>query len=299
MLRDFWTKKIARMVRNIEAGKTPVPITALYVLGAYANGEIDPTELDIIVIHPEPTPELLAATQKNRTQAPRSFMTLLAGGMRQFESEMFKALRRPGERINISRGYELRQALPSKNDPYQAIHLVWSPTDRDWQGNIARIAVPAGYHSLAQPPAIQLPDSLAEDAYYLSQLIGSQEIQMTRIPLKDLPQLDMDQALEFLADPSLLDRWGVNTKPLFPYACAWLTTQNITKALACDGCIVFDHQFRFRIQVGKPYFRKMVKHFDRMELEKQCYIPFLKKGYAKEVCVFERGQAWTPTQEGS
>lgn len=292
MVRDWWIKKLHRIITDIEAGKTPVPIREIYVCGAFARGELDPAELILIVIHDELSSELI--TQYQQKQPARSLVSALTSGIKQFERHLLKVLRRPTERIEIYHSTRLEFAYFPTTSRLEGLLFLWSPSDRDWQAKIAAIPIPAALQ--ASPPAvIQLPDALREEADYLTQLVTLEQLCVQRIPLEALPPMSMEAALGFLAAPECLDFWGVQTRLLFPYACAWLSTQNIWKAMASDGCIVFDHDIRFRIQVGKPHFRKMMTLFDRTDLEKQCYIPFLKRGFPKELIVMERGTAWKPT----
>lgn len=296
MVRDWWTKKLQRIIGDIEAGKMPVSLKELYVCGAFARGELDPSELILIVIHDEPSPTLIEQYRLQSKQPARSIMAALSSGIRQFERHLCKVIRRPTEHIVIHHGTHLNQAYAPTSKQLEGLVLLWSPSDRDWRGKIASIPVPDALHPVRQMhAAIQLPNSLQEEADYLTQKITLDQLRLQRVPLEALPPMSMEEAQRFLAAPEHLDFWGVHTKPLFPYACAWLRTQNVWEAMATDGCIVFDHEFRFRLQLGKPYFRKMVLHFDRLALEKQCYLPFQKQGYPKELFVLERGSAWTPT----
>lgn len=135
MKRNQWIEIISRIINDIEDGRTPVPVTELYAIGPFARGEADPQVLDLIVIHDEPSDKLLESYRKEM-KSSRSVISQLAGGMRRFEQLMLASLCRKGEHINIHRGYELCQALPSTGHQKQDILLIWSATDRDWQAKL-------------------------------------------------------------------------------------------------------------------------------------------------------------------
>lgn len=298
MLRDNWTKKLGRIVGDIEAGKTPAPVTELYVFGSYARGALEPNDLDLVVIHEAPTAAILEPFQKKADSQARSYLDSLYGGVSRFEAQLRKAIRRPGERIDILSGSALKYACASRTIPQDELRLVWSQEDRDWQSKIASLPIDpkAGTAPRDEFISPKLAQTLATDVRFVTGLLVQQRLVLTRIPVDSLQGPQYQPPPESLPDEYLLRDWGTNAKAHYPFACAWLTSQGIQRIIITGRCQVFDDQFRYRVHIGKLNFMKMIDIFTRTELHQQCLIPFFKKGYSRELLVFERGPNWKSTQ---
>jgi predicted nucleotidyltransferase len=79
MNRETWTKKLARIIADIEAGKTPAPVRELYIFGSYARGTLECRDLDLVVVHEEPSTKLMDELKKKAEATARTFLEALAG----------------------------------------------------------------------------------------------------------------------------------------------------------------------------------------------------------------------------
>jgi predicted nucleotidyltransferase len=70
MNREQWTKKLVRIVTDIEAGRTPAAVRELYVFGSYAHGAVECKDLDLVVIHDEPPAELIEKLKSFPSTSP-------------------------------------------------------------------------------------------------------------------------------------------------------------------------------------------------------------------------------------
>jgi predicted nucleotidyltransferase len=299
MHRDRWTQKLARMVAAIEAGNTPVPVLQLYVFGSFARGALNPNDLDLIIIHEEPGPELLDTIQ--RTSQPRTysyFDSLVAARVR-FEARLRKSLRRPAEKMDILLGTSLSFVQTSQSVPFDEIRLIWSQDDRDWCAKLD--AIPLNPHAGRAPRnefvSPKLAQALPQDVLFITQKLAEKQLALTRVPFEALHGDECQPRPGSLPDDSFLDDWGVNAMKYYPVACAWLTSQGAHRILVTHQCELFDDLFQHRVQLGKLHLIKMNTLFDRAGLRKQCLIPFFKKGDIKELLVFERGPAWRSANE--
>lgn len=294
MQRDLWTKKLTRIISDIEAGKPPVPVRELYVFGSYARGALQPNDLDIVVIHDEPSAMLLESFQKKADSHARSYLDSLYGGISRFEAQLRKALRRPGERIDILSGSNLHQACSSRTVPQDELRLVWSHQDRDWQSKLDSIPLDSQAGTAPRDEFIspKLAQALAEDVKYVTGLLVQQQLTLLRVPADSLVGQQFQPSSESLPDDNQLRDWGKVAKEHYPFARAWLTSQGIQKFIATGRCELFDIQFRYRVHLGKMNLLKMIDIFKRSQVYKQCLIPFFKRGYSRDLLVFERGPRW-------
>ncbi|MFO0811636.1 MAG: nucleotidyltransferase domain-containing protein [Gemmatales bacterium] len=296
MQRDRWTEKLARIVADIEAGNTPVPVLQLYVFGSYARGALNPNDLDLVIIHEEPSTELLGAMQQAIKTRTYSYLDSLMGARVRFEARLRQSLRRPGEKMDLLTGTSLYHVLTSHAVPPDELRLLWAADDRDWRTKVDAISLNAHAGTAPRSEFIspKLAQSLPQDVLFITQKLAEQHLILTRIPLDTLEGDEFQPPPGSLPDEYFLSNWGVKAKKCYPYACAWLTSQQSNRILITHQCELFDDLFQYRVQLGKLNLLKMNRLFDRVTLRKQCLIPFFKRGSARELLVFERGPQWKP-----
>jgi predicted nucleotidyltransferase len=279
MNRGDLTKKLQRMIGSIEAGKTPALVKELFVFGSYARGALQPNDLDLVVIHDPPSAKLMEELKQQanaKAKTPRDF---LYGAQLRFLTLMRSSLRRAGERIDIVLGCALEQALGPRRIPRDELRLLWSAADRDWQSKVAAIGVDlhAGTAPRSEFIAPKYAGASLSDVAYVTSLIQQRRLRLTRIPIESLSVLD-EPTPSAPFEEYLLRSWGVKARAHYPYAKAWLRIQKIKKPIITARCELFDDQYYYRVQLGRLHLRKMVSHFQRAALRKQCLIPFFRKG---------------------
>jgi predicted nucleotidyltransferase len=295
MHRDEWTKKLARIVSDIEAGKIPVPVQKLYVFGSYARGALEPKDLDLIVIHEKPSSDLMEELQKKADATARTHWDHLAGPQLRLRGLVSKALRRPAENIDILVGPDLQSVFVGRPLTEAELVLLWSANDRDWQTKIFAISVdplagPAARSHFISPKYAQMTVEAVE---HTTGLLEQRILVLTRIPVETMTGVNCSFLGNSLAIPRRVFRWGKKTQKVLPYAISWLKTQKATKIVSHEQGELWDEQRRCRVQIGPLYFSWMTSLFeDEPGLQYQCLIPHFRRDYAKELLVFERGPSW-------
>ena len=136
MNRHQSTKILVRMIETIEAEQTPAEVRELYVFGSYARGAMEPDDVDIVVIHGEPPPELMKALQAKVDENARTFFEQLTGAEKRFQAAMRRAFRKPGERVDLIVGRNLDEIVRMYRFDHSDLILLWSKADREWQANL-------------------------------------------------------------------------------------------------------------------------------------------------------------------
>src|SRR5262245_16599877 len=98
MDRQIATRQIERIVQAIEGEKFPTTVRELHVFGSYARGALNPSDLDLILVH-DPAPELLERLKAALVEKYGKNVMCWPRGQwpeRKFESMMRGVVRRPG-----------------------------------------------------------------------------------------------------------------------------------------------------------------------------------------------------------
>ena len=88
MYREQWTKKLIRMITDVESLRTPAQVRELYVFGSYARGAQECKDLDLVIVHEEPPVKLMEKLKKKAKAKGRSFLDRLAGHETRFKAMM-------------------------------------------------------------------------------------------------------------------------------------------------------------------------------------------------------------------
>jgi predicted nucleotidyltransferase len=292
MNREQWTKKLARIVADIESGKTPAPVRELYVFGTYARGALECKDLDLVVVHEEPPTELMEDLKKKAEATARSYLEALAGNQSRFKALMGKALRRPGEDMDILMGSDLAAILKGRAIEQSDLRLVWSSDDRDWQMKLQAIPLDAQAGSAPRDQFMspKLAQAGEEDVKCVTTLLREQALTLTRIATNTLEVEELSEEWKAHCDRR---RWGKKLQTLIPFAFAWVAGQKMDCIDIREHGEIWHPERHVRIQLGRLYLYWMVHLFqDQLKLRTQCLIPYFRRMYAKELFVFERGPAW-------
>lgn len=294
MDREKWTKKLERIVRDVEGGKLPADIKAIYVFGSYARGAVECRDLDLIVVHDAPPKSLTDELTRRAEATARTTFERLCGPQKRFHGLMSKALRRPGEDMDILIGQELASILNGRSITRSDLVLLWSTTDRDWRGNLDVISVDPNACSAPRDMFIapKLAQASPEDVIRATQLIHKQVLKLTRIAVDTLT---IEKLSDKWTEEFARRRWGKKLLSLVPVGFFWLAMHPIESVDVREHGNLWDPDRRICVQLGKFNLFWMARQFERSQiLERQCLVPFFRKAYPKELFVFERGPAWGP-----
>jgi predicted nucleotidyltransferase len=292
MKREQWTKKLERIVADIEAHKTPAPVRELYVFGSYARGAPECKDLDLVVIHEPPSKKTMDALKKKSDAKARSFFERLVGPQRRFEAQMRRTVQRPGEDMDILLGPDLATALNARSVKETELHLIWSAKDRDWQRKLREITVNANAGPAPRDHFIspKLAQSDEEDVKCVTTLLDDKALALTRVAVESL---EVEKLTDDWKQQFDRRRWGKRLQTLLPYAFAWIPSQKVDCIDVREHGVIWDPQRHVRVQLGRLFLYWMFRLFqDQPELRVQCLIPFFRQAYPKELLVFERGPAW-------
>jgi predicted nucleotidyltransferase len=295
MNREQWTKKLARIIADIEAGRTPAAVREVYVFGSYARGAVECKDLDLVVVHEEPPVDLMDELRKKAKAAARTILESLAGHERRFNGLMGKALRRPGEDIDILMGRDLGSILQGMSIRASDLRLVWSVADRAWQEKLQGIPIDARAGAAPRDQFIS-PKHARTDVQaveHVTALLREGSLKLTRIATETVDLRKSRRWTEDWADTLWLDQWGKKSLALLPYACAWLEGKKVKELDIKERGEIWDAEQRFRVQLGRLHLYWMVNLFEaEHKLKEQCLIPHARRGYGKELLIFERGPNW-------
>jgi predicted nucleotidyltransferase len=294
MQREFWTNKLARIVADIEAGKTPSPVRELYVFGSYAHGALECRDLDLVVIHDPPTADLVKELMRKAKANPQNMVERYGGWTSRFDAMMRRVICRPGEEIDLLMGADLDKALDGKKIKKENLYLVWSSVDRDWEGKLSAIRIdpsagPAPRDTFISP---KLAEAREEEIIQIGNLVRDQALILTKI---DIANLEVEKLTPDWLELFSRRRWGKRIQALIPPAFAWLGLEKIECIWPTTetGEIWEMPNRKVRIQLGRFQLYWMLGLFKaEPRLTKQCLVPHFRRAYPKELFVFERGPNW-------
>jgi hypothetical protein len=293
--RDKFTEKLVRIVKAIEGGAMIAPVRSLYVFGSYSRGAIECGDLDLILIHEPFERKAELAAFRHYKREHHSDDEAEHKARKKLKGDFIRALRKPGERIQILLETDFARAIESINTvkPTEP-KLIWSHDDRNWEAKLAEIepdpnAGPAPRNHLFPLP--RLRDDLST-MNIVMMLISTQKLTVEHISVEDVElNLDADHARQ-------LARWkesqivGKKSMEILPYALYWLQ-QHGHQAGFPNRTDIPSEDFTHRVEIGKPCLRMMAHTFRaRPKVKRQALIPHLKKGGPNEILVFERGPKW-------
>lgn len=301
MKRDRATRILERVIGTIEAGATPAPVRELYVFGSYSRGALEPNDLDIVAIH-DPPPESLMKDLEEKWKAHRRYEFDFRGSPdARFEAAMRRALRKPGESMDIFIGKSLQAVLERWRD-LRAKHmtLVWSQENRDWQTRLAAIkpdpsARSAPRDQFISPKRVQCA---AEDVEEITAMLHAGRLQLERLAAEEV-ELRLRPYYQGWLDHFIRVRLvGRRAMEVLPYALWWLQDKGAVDVAPWHNQLRAQRgRSIFLVRVGRLHLREIVWWFEREpKLQEQCQIPCFKRSGVNELLVFRRGKRWGKTR---
>jgi hypothetical protein len=300
--RSKHTDRLIRILNTLDARQTPFAVKQLYVFGSYARGALAPNDLDLLVIH-EPIPQPLLEKWINhfyeRLMQPRYGARSYA--ISRCESLLGKAIRRPGEKIDILYETDADRALESLLGRHDA-KLLWADEDRDWKPKLESIRPDINAGTAPRPHIVSVKRIAdhREAVDHIVEAIAHDEIRLTRISLDQLPSSLNKQNRELFANWQRTGAVGKESMKLLPYVLAYFQTIR-QQADYIDGgeLSIWSRTFSTLVQFGKPRLWHAVYYLRRnAKLKRVAFLLHLKQAEPNEVLVFERGANWKSEKIG-
>jgi predicted nucleotidyltransferase len=126
--RDILLTKLQQIINTVENAKDLLlDVNEIYVFGSFVRGKQQPSDLDLVMIHEELTPEQLEFT----VRAVEGYGTSL-------EQQMNGRLKSNRENVDIIYGASLEAAM-SRMRVKPTVEKIWSKDDHDWGEKLARL----------------------------------------------------------------------------------------------------------------------------------------------------------------
>ena len=300
MTRERWIGKLATIISRIEAGQAPARIREIHVFGSFARGALEPNDLDLIVIHDQPSEEVMAPLLRAVESYSYDELDRSLKAHGRFEAAMRRVFRRGGERMDIKLAESLDSAASQLVDvPRGEIRLVWSESDPDWRSHLARIESDptAGRYPRHHFINVKRAGCTLEAVESVTEMIDAGELSLDKLPLDDVaPRLGR----EF---QHWLDHWtrircmGAQALKVLPWGMWWLQEQGASRPWIDRPTGLMDEDRRFLVQIGRMHLDQVVYSFQRSEaLIRQCLIPHRRAREENWIYVFERGPNWKKSQ---
>jgi predicted nucleotidyltransferase len=300
MERQKITRQIERIVQTIEEGKFPAKVTGFYIFGSYARGALNPGDLDVMVVHEPPSPELIerltAAVEakygKNIMYWPRS-----AWPQRKFETAMNALIRKPGEKIDILLGTSLEKINGMGNNIADSVRvLIWSESDRDWRAKIDSIKPDptAGRQEREHFADLKRFNGDLRMMLNVTEAINRGFLKLTRINTETVEPI-LNPVYQFWYDHWVKCKvMGKKSMELLRHGMWWMQEQKGSEYQRPhppqhDGTM-WSEDWKYAVRFGNPplYAAYDVCHGERQQ-RRICLIPHFKKGQPNEMFVFEKG----------
>lgn len=294
MKRERATKIIRRIVETIEAGQTPAPVRELYVFGSYARGGMEPNDLDLVVVHDPPPRQLMEKFKQRAEELALDFSRSLYYPSQRFRGAMSKALRKPGEAIDLLMGTsfkEVEQMYSAVRDPPPV--LLWSVNDREVEQKLACIKADPSAGRAPRPGFMTAKEAgcTAEEMKCVAEMLDRGMIEMKRWTLPDEPPA-LNETMQ-----QRCNRWteirtmGKKSLECLPYALRWLQDQRV-RAIYHDVTEISDEKCRYHVRIGPMALYRMLWRLEQDQTKAVCLIPHFKRSRPREAFEFKRGHAW-------
>jgi hypothetical protein len=294
MQRDKLTEKLIRILRQIDSGSVPAEILEVFVFGSYAQGATDPHDLDLVVAYKYPGPEFY---KRQLPSSQQQGLPLLHGMLRLQEKHRAKladSLRSRREPIHL-----FLTEIPEELDRDKLV-LLWSATDRDWQTKLTQFApdIQAGRVPREEIfPIERLGDKEPEPMQEACRMVAGGELLLTRLPLSATPPKLGPGNQRRLASWRRKGLVSDKLSKVMPHALAWLESHEQQPG-GGPGTKMQSTSGTHRVEMGRPSLARMLAVFREQEdVQRQCLIPYAKRGGPNEMLVFKRGPKWKGRKE--
>lgn len=289
MKRAQFTNKLVRMIEMIQSGDLPARVREFYVFGSYSRGALEPGDLDVVVVHDDPGQVYWQALEE---QVDSIFQV-----SHRFESEMRRALRKPGEKVQIILTRKLDRFLGETSKiKREDLILLWSEADQDYRPKLEAIRANPAAGRAPRDHLIELKrlhDTISTMERTV-EMVRKEELVLARIPIDSIGcQLNAFHAhwLNWWTHCKVM---GKDSMKLLPFAMWWLQQHRQRSECPDSQCIVWSKSYTHRVHLGRPSLAWMIGVFRRStKVKRQCLIPHIKSGQPNELLVFERGNNWS------
>jgi hypothetical protein len=257
-------------------------------------------DLDLIVIHEAIPKEMLDRWCRHyEDEEFYSEMEAWRKATNRCMSALSRAIRKPGEKIDLLFGTELETRVRGLMGRADA-KLLWSVEDRDWRSKLDAITPDATAATAPRDHLLSLKrlNTARDTMELLVDAIQHEELQLARLPVESLDtKLNRDNA-QYLERLLEVGRVGKQSAKLLPYVFAWLQScrQRIDD-VDTHELSAWSKTGTHLIEFGKPnlwhavwYMRKSKK------LKRVAFLAHLKKDEPNDILIFERGKNWATEQ---
>ena len=294
MHREQLTAKLVRMIETIHAQRLPARVREFYVFGSYARGALEPGDLDVVVVHDRPPKsyeESLAHLFRGKGTIEQIFKSAA-----RFRGDMGRALRKPGEKVDILLVNRLDEILgPKSKLKREELVLLWSVDDPDYRSKLNAIRLDPAAGRAPRNHIISLK-RLNDDLATMDQaveMVEREELVLSRFPLESIDCCLNRHHAHWLAWWTQCKVMGKESLRLLPYAMGWFQERRQQAEVPDSQCIVWSKSRTHRVHLGRPSLGWMIGAFQASsKVKRQCLIPHIKTGQSNELLVFERGKNW-------
>lgn len=301
MDRAAWTKKLVRMVHNIEAGQLPAQVRELYVFGSFARGALVPNDLDLVVIHDDPPQAMMDQLKAEAQRTARTYFEELCGPERRFQARMRGCFRKPGECMDILLGKSLEEVLRLHSRiKREDLVLLWSANDRDWLPKLTAVRPNAAAGAAARKQFISPKRAQcdAEQVEKITDMLENRELHLERILISNIDPRLKPGLQQWYVHWCACGLLGKKAQEVAPFALSWLQSHGVKDVKPGGPCEFYDRTRHYRVQIGRLHLYEMVWSFRRFKsLKSQCLVPHIKRGQVNELLVFRRGPRWAKAEK--
>lgn len=295
------TRQIERIIQAIENEQFPAAVKELHVFGSYARGALDPGDLDLMVVHDPPSPDLLNLLRQKIVEKYGEQVYRWPGGVSpewRFESSMRAAMRKPGEKMDILLGTSMEQiAAMGRNIATAHRVLLWTESDRDWKAKLTAIKPDpsAGRQVRAHFGEVKRFRTDVRAMLNVTEAISQNYLKLTRINA-DTTDAILNPLYEYWYDHWVKCKvMGKDSMKLLRHGMWWMQQQRgqmwqRPHSPRNDGILCSDGG-KYAVYFGVPPVYAVWRLFsDEYRCTRICLLPHFKRGQLNEMFVFERGR---------
>lgn len=304
MDRERATRQIERIIRTIEGEDFPARVKELYVFGSYARGALNPGDLDLIVIHEPASPDFLSHLREQIEETYGEDDFLWPRGVspeHRFESMITRAVRRPGEKMDILLATSMGRLLGMGDNIAKAHRvLLWSDTDRDWQPKVTSIKPDpaAGRFERGHFASLKRFRGSLRSMINVSEAVDLQLLRLARLDAAEVePELNPVYQYWF-------DWWveckvmGKDSMKILRHGLWWMQQQrgqawHRPHPPRHEG-IMCSEDWKYAVYFGQPPLNAVYRVCEKEHrYVRICLIPHFKRDEKNEMFIFEKGDKFS------
>lgn len=134
MKRERATKILTRILQTVDSLSGESPIREVFVFGSYAEGALNPGDIDLVIVHDPVTDELRERLEHEAKSKRLNHIDELYYPVVRYQAMIKKPLRRPGESVDILLDTSFEGILSQYSTLADSrFVLLWSRDDRNWE----------------------------------------------------------------------------------------------------------------------------------------------------------------------